>query len=67
MPFQVPALAVRVWRSLAVPVMPGGAVFLGASGATTAVGTLTAVAVPSGLVAVTDRRMVEPTSAEESL
>src|SRR3954447_4472854 len=47
--------------------MAGRAVFFGASGATTAVGALVAVADPSALVAVTTTRIRQPTSAPASL
>jgi hypothetical protein len=66
-PFQAPVVAVRTWRSFATPEMLGAVVLAGASGATTAVVRLDADATPSGFVAVTSSRSVEPTSAGASL
>jgi hypothetical protein len=61
-PLQVPVVAVSVWPSRALPDTPGSAVFDGGFGVTTEVIALVAIAVPSGLVAVTTSRIVDPMS-----
>ena len=66
MPVQVPAPAVSVAPRWALPVIAGLTVFTGGALGIVTVAVLAAVAVPSGLVAVTSRRTVAPTSATVS-
>ena len=65
-PAQVPVEMVSVDPSTADPEMSGSAVFTGVVGSvTTAVGAEAALGVPSGFVAVSTTRSVEPTSPPE--
>jgi hypothetical protein len=61
----VPLLVVNELPTAGVPLMAGSAVLAGAP--MTALGLLVAVAVPSGCVAVTATRNVEPTSSGTSV
>jgi hypothetical protein len=63
-PVHVPATAVSVWPTSGVPLIVGGAVFVGGWGAleTITVGSEVEVAEPDTLVAVTLMRSVKPTS-----
>ena len=64
-PAQVPSVPTRVWPSVVVPEMVGGAVFWGAAPlTTTAVGAEGESVVPPASVAVSTTRTVWPTSAE---
>ena len=67
MPLQVPAVPVRVWPRCAVPVTAGLTVLTGGALGIVAVAVLAAVAIPSGLVAVTSTRTVAPTSPAVSV
>src|SRR5581483_3047809 len=67
-PLHDPFVAVSVWPALAAPAIVGGDVFFGLSPlATTPVAAETAFAEPSPFVAVTDTRIVRPTSSRTSL
>src|SRR3954469_20332998 len=66
-PAQVPVVAVSVRPSRAVPLITGTVLFAGGSAATAAVCVERAVLEPAVLVAVTETRTVDPTSAGPSL
>ena len=62
-PLQVPEVPLSTTPRRAVPVIVGRPVLTGSAVGTVADAALLAASVPSGLVAVTSRRTIEPTSA----